>query len=726
MTPNNLLIRQQLIRGTLLLLALLCLMPAALSGPVRASGPSAAPLTGALVTGGTDKPARPLDTWAALGSGLSLDANGIAVSGSDVYVAGAFSSAGGLPANHVARWDGSTWSALGSGLNSGANAVAVSGTNVYAGGAFTTAGGAPASRIARWDGSAWSALGSGVNSNVYAIAVSGSNVYVGGVFTTAGGVPASRIARWDGSTWSALGSGVNGDVLTIAVSGSSIYVGGFFSTAGGVPARDIARWDGSTWSALGSGADYYVQALALSGSNLYVAGQFTHAGGIAANHIARWDGAAWSTLGSGLDHNVFALAVIGDALYAGGRFSNAGGTPASRVAGWNGTTWFDLAGGVTYPGQTPIVYALAPSGTNLYVGGNFTTAGSIPAANIALYQTTGLPTVTPGPSATPTNTPQPTSTRTPTPSPPPTVTPVPGDNPPIITLPLNEPYRIGVEVGNYLALRVDARDPDTGDIVQLGVSGLPAGASFPLPPAGNPVYSTLTWRPTAPDIGTYYVIVTATDNHGAVASATVRIDVVAGCVPYFSDVLTTQYFYPAVQYLFCHFVVSGYTEADQTFTYRPFNNTTRGQFSKMIALAYFLPAYNPPTPDFSDVPASDPFYPYVEAAFHAGIISGYADGTFHPYTSITRGQLCKLIVGAAGWPIDTSGAPHFADVPPTSPFYAFVETAYNHAVISGYTCGGPGEPCDPQQRPYFRAGNPAIRGQIAKILWQALGSPPLR
>ena len=41
------------------------------------------------------------------------------------------------------------------------NALAVSGTNLYAGGCFTTAGGVPANNIAKWNGSAWSALGRG-------------------------------------------------------------------------------------------------------------------------------------------------------------------------------------------------------------------------------------------------------------------------------------------------------------------------------------------------------------------------------------------------------------------------------------------------------------------------------------------------------------------------------------------------------------------------------------
>src|SRR5262245_18731817 len=52
-----------------------------------------------------------------------------------------------------------TWNALGTGLNSTVNAIAVSGSDVYVGGAFTDAGGnANADRIARWNGSTWIAL----------------------------------------------------------------------------------------------------------------------------------------------------------------------------------------------------------------------------------------------------------------------------------------------------------------------------------------------------------------------------------------------------------------------------------------------------------------------------------------------------------------------------------------------------------------------------------------
>src|SRR5439155_17091674 len=45
--------------------------------------------------------------------------------------------------------DGSSWTALGSGMNGGVGALAVSGSDLYAGGGFTTAGGKASAYIAR-------------------------------------------------------------------------------------------------------------------------------------------------------------------------------------------------------------------------------------------------------------------------------------------------------------------------------------------------------------------------------------------------------------------------------------------------------------------------------------------------------------------------------------------------------------------------------------------------
>ena len=290
--------------------------------------------------------------WVSLNPGIP-GPNGpvwaIAVDGSgNVYVGGLFTFVGTVPANNIAKWDGSAWSALGSGI-SGAppgenypfvNALAVSGTKLYAGGEFTTAGEVTANGIAQWDGHAWSALGGGIggyyiesmppNPPLYfpgvvkALATIGSHLYAGGVFDTAGGIDATNIAEWNGSAWSALGSGMNSAVEALAVGGTNLYAGGTFSTAGGVWAIGIAKWDGSAWSALGAGMNGSVYALAVSGTDLYAGGYFSTTGGDPANGVAKWNGSGWSALGSGMDNIVWALAVSGTSLYAGGLLYHGG------------------------------------------------------------------------------------------------------------------------------------------------------------------------------------------------------------------------------------------------------------------------------------------------------------------------------------------------------------------------------------------------------------------
>jgi hypothetical protein len=326
--------------------------------------------------------------WSALGSGVNNIIDTLVASGADLYAGGYFTSAGGGRANYVARWNGSGWMSLGSGTDGRVVALTTSGSDLYAGGAFLNADGSPANYIAKWDGVAWSALGSGMNDQVNALAVLGSGVYAGGNFTTAGGNAAAKIATWDGSSWSALGSGMDYSVLALAVSGGELYAGGSFTTAGGTAANSAAKWNGSSWSSLGSGMGSRVRALAVSGSEVYAGGDFTMAGGSPANYIAKWDGSSWSAMGSGMNSNVYALTVLGSDVYAGGAFTAAGGAAANYIARWDGSSWSALGsgiGGVLSPEGYAPVSALAVSGTNLYAGGSFTTAGDAAATNIARW-----------------------------------------------------------------------------------------------------------------------------------------------------------------------------------------------------------------------------------------------------------------------------------------------------------------------------------------------------
>jgi hypothetical protein len=327
----------------------------------------------------------------------------IAVNGSDVYVGGFFTMAGGVTVNHIARWDGNKWSALGNGVGAGQLTatvydIAFQGNDVYVAGSFTT----PFNRIAKWDGARWSGVGGGVSggsfAEIRALAATPTELYAGGIFTDAGGeLTVNHIAKWDGSAWSALGTGMSGglpplvtSVDAIAAVGNNLYAGGNFTSAGGVVVNSIARWDGSRWSALSNGISsstntLSINAIAPMGSDVFVGGSFTMAGNVAVNNIAKWNGATWSALGTGANNGVMpgasALAVSGSTLYVGGTIDLAGGVSANNVAAWNGSSWSAVGSGLSAP-----VVALGVSGNSLYVGGALLSAGNAIVNGIAKWE----------------------------------------------------------------------------------------------------------------------------------------------------------------------------------------------------------------------------------------------------------------------------------------------------------------------------------------------------
>jgi hypothetical protein len=169
----------------------------------------------------------------------------------------------------------------------------------------------------------------------------------------------------------------------------------------------------------------------------------------------------------------------------------------------------------------------------------------------------------------------------------------------------------------------------------------------------------------------------------------------------------TDYFYTPVSYLYCAGAISGYSDN----TFRPYNNTTRGQLVKIVVLAENWPLYIPGTPTFNDVGPTSPFFAYIETAVQHQMISGYADGTFRPNNNVTRGQVCKIISIAERWAVIDPVDPHFSDVGVDNPFYIFVETAFSKGVISGYSDGT------------FRWSSNATRGQLSKIVYTAVTQP---
>jgi hypothetical protein len=320
--------------------------------------------------------------WSTLGSGTNGAVYALTISGTLLYAGGAFTQAGGNAASTVAQWNINTnaWSALSTGPDTGTTyALAMNGAELIAGGSYTNGDG---TSVYRWDGS-WHAMGTATYVTVHALNVNSHGLYAAGFDT--------RLLRWNsgGGNWVQVGADLDGPqyptAFALAYANDHLYVGGTFTAAGSITAlraADLNLTD-DTWSALfsgagGNGLDGDVNTIVISGTNVYVGGSFTRAGPIAANHLAKWDsvGSSWSALGVGVDRDVLALALQGNTLYVGGRFTSAGGSTAHYIAQWNtiGQTWSPLTSNGK-EGVIDYVYALAITGTKVYVGGLFTRVG---------------------------------------------------------------------------------------------------------------------------------------------------------------------------------------------------------------------------------------------------------------------------------------------------------------------------------------------------------------
>ena len=83
---------------------------------------------------------------------------------------------------------------------------------------------------------------------------------------------------------------------------------------------------------------------------------------------------------TGVGGTVHAVALSGSNVYVGGEFTDAGFVSADHIACWDGSSWSALGSGVN-----GTVFAIAVSGSDVYVGGYFTQAGGVSANCIARW-----------------------------------------------------------------------------------------------------------------------------------------------------------------------------------------------------------------------------------------------------------------------------------------------------------------------------------------------------
>ena len=180
----------------------------------------------------------------------------------------------------------------------------------------------------------------------------------------------------------------------------------------------------------------------------------------------------------------------------------------------------------------------------------------------------------------------------------------------------------------------------------------------------------------------------------------------------FADVATSSIFYPHIENIFHHNVTSGCSDTD----FCPEEPTLRKQMAVFVLKAKEGAGYLPPpaTGIFDDVPASDPFAPWIEELFHRGVVAGCTGPgakAYCPNDPVLRQQMAVFLLltleGPGYAPPACAGL--FADVACPSLFADWIEDLSLRAITAG--CGDG----------IYCPGDSTTRAQMAPFLARTFG-----
>ncbi len=582
----------------------------------------------------------------------------------------------------------------GSSLNALHAVVEVAGNDVWsAGTAFD--GTRLQTLIEHWDGSAWTVSPSPNSSTTDNVlfglaAPAGNDMWAVGYALAGSGVPQTLIEHWNGSAWTVspspnVGSGANALQAVSARAADDAWAVGTSSTVNGVTQTLIEHWNGSAWTVSaspnqGPGPNMLQAVTARAVDDVWAVGNFANGTALAQTLILHWNGSAWAIVagpnsGSGSNLLTGVSAFTATDVWAAGTAYDATSIGHSLIEHWNGSAWTVSPSPNVGSGANTLNAITATGPADVWAVGTYNNPSNIYQGLVEHWDGAAWSVV--------------------------------GSS------------NAGA---NYNYLTGVARR-DSSDLWTVGYYNNPTNVNQTLVTHAT----SLCGSPT-PASGTPTTVASATATRTPGATTTPGSATATPCAIRFTDVTDpTAYYYSAVYYLACRGVISGYADG----TFKPFNNTTRAQMTKIVTLAFNLPLVTPPaTGTFADVDAGSVFYQLIETAAGRGIVSGYTCGGsdpqtgqaepcdsgrrpyFRPSNSVTRGQLTKIVVIGAGWTRHSPTNPTFNDVGSGNVFYPFIETAVCHAVISGYNDGT------------FRPNAAAFRSQIAKISYLAVTNSP--
>lgn len=283
-------------------------------------------------------------SWEPVGGGTNAEVRALCVFNDELYAGGNFITAGGVPANLVAKWDGVNWHNLGNGPNfNGVYSLHVFNNELYAGGALG---------VEKWNGTNWSPVGA-LGDHAYDLETYNNELYVG-----CGG----SVRKWNNSTWVSVGNGLS--VNDLCIYKSQLIATGSFLDISGVPYNNIAKWNGNNWSSIGYGIlNGFGWAVSSYNGELYLAGSFSTSQGNAGEGFMKWNDSTWTAITPNV-YGILSLDSINGQLYAGGGSFDT----CNFIAVYNGN-WSGLGNGMNNKVKSVVNYR-----GELFAAGEFTMA----------------------------------------------------------------------------------------------------------------------------------------------------------------------------------------------------------------------------------------------------------------------------------------------------------------------------------------------------------------
>lgn len=157
----------------------------------------------------------------------------------------------------------------------------------------------------------------------------------------------------------------------------------------------------------------------------------------------------------------------------------------------------------------------------------------------------------------------------------------------------------------------------------------------------------------------------------------------------FADVPPAAYYFDFTDLMFADGITSGCSTIP--LDYCPNATTDRAEMAVLLiaAIEGGSSFTYTTTPYFTDVPATSPYFKFIQKLKDLGITSGCSATAFCPNNPVTRAEMAVFIIVSrfGAIPFTYPAKPYFTDVLPSNPFFPFVQEMAQSGITAGCAPG---------------------------------------